>query len=124
MLGFRRRRKSTFFRRWLLSKREAQRFPAEPSFPANRRDIAPAAIGFLPVGAKGRSFVLSVAPCTQDCNSVQSALSVINLDGGVEILASTADERVANVAFSDDSLSVALMDGRTISVPLAWYPKL
>jgi len=40
------------------------------------------------------------------------------------ILALRADERVANVAFSPDSLSVSLMDGRTISVPLAWYPKL
>jgi Protein of unknown function (DUF2442) len=40
------------------------------------------------------------------------------------ILALRADERVANVSFSEDSLCVALMDGRTISVPLAWYPKL
>ena len=40
------------------------------------------------------------------------------------ILALRADERVASVAFSPDSLSVSLMDGRTISVPLAWYPKL
>jgi hypothetical protein len=40
------------------------------------------------------------------------------------ILALRADERVANVAFSPDSLSVSLMDGRTISVPLTWYPKL
>jgi hypothetical protein len=40
------------------------------------------------------------------------------------ILAPGADERVANVEFDDDVLSVALMDGRTISVPLAWYPRL
>jgi hypothetical protein len=40
------------------------------------------------------------------------------------ILALRADERVANVTFTADSLSVALKDGRTISVPLAWYPKL
>jgi hypothetical protein len=39
-------------------------------------------------------------------------------------LALKADERVSDVTFSSDSLSVALMDGRTISVPLAWYPKL
>ena len=26
--------------------------------------------------------------------------------------------------FSQDELSVALMDGRTITVPLAWYPRL
>jgi len=35
-----------------------------------------------------------------------------------------ADERVAGVEFSDDSLAVRLMDGRSISVPLAWYPRL
>ena len=33
-------------------------------------------------------------------------------------------ERVKDVHFSEDSLSVDLMDGRTISVPLAWYPRL
>jgi hypothetical protein len=40
------------------------------------------------------------------------------------ILALKADERVARVSINDDSLSVSLKDGRTISVPLAWYPKL
>jgi hypothetical protein len=40
------------------------------------------------------------------------------------ILALSADERVASVTFSADSLSVALKDGRTVSAPLAWYPKL
>ena len=35
-----------------------------------------------------------------------------------------ADERVAEVEFGDDALSVTLMDGRTISVPLYWYPRL
>ena len=39
-------------------------------------------------------------------------------------LALAADERVADVAIDDDTLSVSLMDGRTISVPLAWYPRL
>jgi len=34
------------------------------------------------------------------------------------------DERVADVRCSDYSLIVDLMDGRTISVPLAWYPRL
>ena len=33
-------------------------------------------------------------------------------------------ERVRGVRLSDDSLSVDLIDGRTITVPLAWYPKL
>lgn len=39
-------------------------------------------------------------------------------------LAPMADERVKSVEIADDELSVALMDGRTISVPLAWYPRL
>jgi len=33
-------------------------------------------------------------------------------------------ERVKDVHFTDDSLVVALLDGRTISVPLVWYPRL
>ncbi|MBD2422904.1 DUF2442 domain-containing protein [Cyanobium sp. FACHB-13342] len=33
-------------------------------------------------------------------------------------------ERVVGVRVSEDALSVDLADGRTISVPLAWYPKL
>ncbi|HRY26145.1 MAG: DUF2442 domain-containing protein [Geminicoccaceae bacterium] len=40
------------------------------------------------------------------------------------ILAASADERVRDVRFDDNTLSVDLMDGRTITVPLAWYPKL
>ena len=40
------------------------------------------------------------------------------------ILALAADERVADVTITDDHLSVRLMDGRTISVPLVWYPRL
>ena len=33
-------------------------------------------------------------------------------------------EKVKHVKFSDDELIVDLLDGRTISVPLAWYPRL
>ncbi len=40
------------------------------------------------------------------------------------ILALSADERVKKVEISEDKLTVDLMDGRTISVPLAWYPRL
>jgi hypothetical protein len=39
-------------------------------------------------------------------------------------LAPKTDERVASVAFDHDRLVVDLMDGRTIAVPLAWYPRL
>lgn len=35
-----------------------------------------------------------------------------------------AGEAVRDVHFSDDSLSVDLLDGRTITVPLVWYPRL
>jgi hypothetical protein len=39
-------------------------------------------------------------------------------------LAVKTDERVAGVSFDADRLIVDLMDGRTIAVPLAWYPRL
>lgn len=32
--------------------------------------------------------------------------------------------RAQNVIVSDEALTVDLTDGRTISVPLAWYPRL
>lgn len=35
-----------------------------------------------------------------------------------------ADERVADVQIDEDEISVRLMDGRKISAPLAWYPRL
>ncbi len=40
------------------------------------------------------------------------------------ILAIRADERVKQVSFTEESISVDLMDGRTITVPLVWYPRL
>jgi len=33
-------------------------------------------------------------------------------------------EGVKNVHFTEDTLSVDMIDGRTITVPLAWYPRL
>jgi len=35
-----------------------------------------------------------------------------------------AIERITDVKLSEDTLSVSLMDGRTITVPLLWYPRL
>ena len=32
--------------------------------------------------------------------------------------------RIENVAFTDDMLSVEIEDGRTITVPIKWYPRL
>ncbi|MBF0132949.1 MAG: DUF2442 domain-containing protein [Magnetococcales bacterium] len=40
------------------------------------------------------------------------------------ILALRADERVKNVQVRNDAIDVDLMDGRTISAPLAWFPRL
>jgi Protein of unknown function (DUF2442) len=36
----------------------------------------------------------------------------------------TAEARAQNVSVTEDTLAVDLSDGRTISVPLAWYPRL
>lgn len=35
-----------------------------------------------------------------------------------------ADERVQSVEFNEEAMSVRLQDGRVISVPIAWYPRL
>lgn len=35
-----------------------------------------------------------------------------------------AGERVRDVRFGEHTLSVDLADGRTITVPLAWFPRL
>ena len=35
-----------------------------------------------------------------------------------------AGERITAVRISEDSLTVDLLDGRTLIVPLAWYPRL
>jgi hypothetical protein len=42
----------------------------------------------------------------------------------MNISAKIADERVQDVRCDDSTLTVDLIDGRTISVPLAWYPRL
>ncbi len=42
----------------------------------------------------------------------------------MSFLASAADERVLGVELTDDTLSVSLRDGRVITVPLVWYPRL
>ncbi len=35
-----------------------------------------------------------------------------------------AGERLTAVRVTEDSLTIDLLDGRTITVPLAWYPRL
>ncbi|USX27558.1 DUF2442 domain-containing protein [Oxalobacteraceae bacterium OTU3CINTB1] len=39
-------------------------------------------------------------------------------------MTTTPDERIRTVVFEDQALVVGLMDGRRISTPLAWYPRL
>ncbi len=36
----------------------------------------------------------------------------------------SADPRAVDVQCDDDNLTVALADGRRLSVPLAWFPRL
>ena len=40
------------------------------------------------------------------------------------ILAPALDPTVQDVRFTEDRLEVQLRDGRRVSVPLAWYPRL
>ncbi len=42
----------------------------------------------------------------------------------MSISAIQTDERVKNVSFTEETISVDLIDGRTIVVPLVWYPRL
>jgi hypothetical protein len=42
----------------------------------------------------------------------------------MNILEPKAGERVSDVHFTEDTISVDLFDGRTITVPLTWYPRL
>ncbi len=41
-----------------------------------------------------------------------------------ELMSGIAEIRVNDVHISEGTLTVDLMDGRTVSVPLAWFPKL
>ena len=36
----------------------------------------------------------------------------------------TTDVRVSDVVITDDSLTIVLNDGRSVSAPLEWYPRL
>jgi hypothetical protein len=42
----------------------------------------------------------------------------------MSILALRSEPRAEHVHCTDDELVVVLMDGRTLSVPLAWFPRL
>jgi hypothetical protein len=42
----------------------------------------------------------------------------------MDTLGPKSGERVLEVRITDDVISVDLFDGRTITVPLTWYPRL
>ncbi len=42
----------------------------------------------------------------------------------MNILTAKTDERIETVYFTRDAIVVDLIDGRTISAPLTWYPRL
>ena len=42
----------------------------------------------------------------------------------MSISAIQTNERVKNVSFTEETIGVELIDGRTIVVPLVWYPRL
>ena len=46
------------------------------------------------------------------------------MNGMPSAVAPLALPRIVGVAVTDDTLSVDLEDGRTISVPICWYPRL
>ncbi|MGH9843278.1 MAG: DUF2442 domain-containing protein [Blastocatellia bacterium] len=48
----------------------------------------------------------------------------LNRDGTPSAVATFTLARIVNVLVTDDTLSVDLEDGRTVSVPIGWYPRL
>lgn len=46
------------------------------------------------------------------------------MNGMLSAVVTLALPRIVNVTVTEDTLSVDLEDGRTISVPIGWYPRL
>ena len=46
------------------------------------------------------------------------------MNGTTSVAVTLSLPRVVNVSVTDDTLSVDLEDGRTVSVPIGWYPRL
>jgi hypothetical protein len=42
----------------------------------------------------------------------------------MRISAKVAEQRIDRITFDERTMSVALMDGRVITLPLEWYPRL
>ena len=107
-----------FFVESLLSKfGRPGRFHPNPQLRGSKtppRKLRPWALGFLSRRPQESEFPFSVCLSQKDCNSVESNMGTLPL---------RADERVSGLSFAADSFSVALKDGRFISVPLVWYPQ-
>ena len=97
--------------------------PNEPPHVHVDRDDLSAKFWLRPIGL-ARNFGFSPKELRAEFRKYRRTRSGISWRHGMGILALTADERVADVKFTKDTLSVALRDGRTIMVPLAWYPRL
>ena len=46
------------------------------------------------------------------------------MNGTTSVVVTLSLPRVTSVSVTDDTLSVDLEDGRTVSVPIGWYPRL
>lgn len=46
------------------------------------------------------------------------------MNGMLSVTLTLAPVRIINVNVTDDTLSVDLEDGRTIAIPIGWYPRL
>lgn len=46
------------------------------------------------------------------------------MNGTISAVVTLALPRIINVLVTEDTLTVDLEDGRTISVPIVWYPRL
>jgi hypothetical protein len=46
------------------------------------------------------------------------------MNGTISATVTLAIPKISNVQVSDDTLTVNLEDGRTVSVPIGWYPRL
>lgn len=46
------------------------------------------------------------------------------MNGMLSATLTLASVRIINVKVTDDTLSVDLEDGRTIAIPIGWYPRL
>ena len=89
--------------------------------------------------AKGRDFVLSLAPVRRAYNKGFDAPELRRIhriisehhhqlmgawNAGMNVSDRRPQHRVRSVRVTDERLFVDLDDGRTISVPLEWYPRL